>query len=137
MFQEIEKIPELRARLEEAASMELQNGWARKEHKEKEEEGERKSDSSHTQIVGAGGVSEGGGRGDGRAMEEGRRVSGGSGGSVGGAAVTVRQGRASVEPRSSLHSPSMERSSMSLADREGGVADQDVLLARRFGSVKR
>jgi len=131
-FQEIEKVPELRARLEEAASMELQNGWGRKE-----KERGRKSNSSDAPIVVAGKMPEGGSE-DGRVMEEGRRVGSGSGGNVGGGVVgTVGQGGVSAEPRSSLHSPSMERSSMSLAGREGGGVDHDALLVRRFGSVKR
>jgi len=131
-------MPELRARLEEAASMELQNGWARKDKEtENEKEGGSGSDSLHTPIVRVGKMSEGGGSEDGRAMEEGRRASrasGASGGNVGGTAMTMGQGRVGVEPRSSLHSPSMERSSMSLADMEGGAAEHSV---RRFGSVKR
>lgn len=117
-FKEIEKVPELRAGMEAAASMELQNGRLKKED-ESEKAGRRKSDYSYTPIVGAGKISEGSGSEDGRAVKEGRRVGRGSGRNAGGAVMTVGQGRINAEPRSSLHSPSTERPSMSLADMEG------------------
>lgn len=132
-FREIEKVPEFKARLEEAAAEELQQGWQKGKGGG---DGVRKSESeSSTTPIAAG------------AMEEGRRsvgvVSGRGAGGAAGEAGHGGEGQAAgaAEPRSSLHSPSMETSRLSFADREshggGGAVDHDVLLARRFGSVKR
>lgn len=152
-FREIEKMPELRRRLEEASSMELQQGWKGREEKkgkEKERKGEngRISNSSEVPIA-----PETGGKedqaGDVEDVEEIMRGAEGSQKVVNQSQVQAQgqgQGQArlsTAEPRSSLHSPSMERPRFSFGDYgtgaggSGGGIDHDVLLARRFGSIKR
>ena len=50
-FQEFEKIPELRKQFEEAATMELQQGWSCGEKKGKEKERVGKSELESTQSI--------------------------------------------------------------------------------------
>lgn len=50
-FQEFEKIPELRKQFEEAAAMELQQGWNCREKKSKGKEKMSKSESESTQHI--------------------------------------------------------------------------------------
>ncbi|KAF8450022.1 hypothetical protein BDZ91DRAFT_751380 [Kalaharituber pfeilii] len=122
-FQEIEKIPSLRARLEEAASFELQQGWQKDKGKGGDSARQPKPRKLYTGETSSPTTME--------TMEEGRRALHRDRDEDLNSDEIPLERSSETAPRSSLHQPSMERTSFTVSGAEYEM------LKRRFGSIKR